>query len=167
MRKVVKKIAYGSILLTSLYFIVFSFEYYWYRGYIPTNIEITWPVELSSGVGFTEGCGAAIYELSADTQLTIEQKGITFFDKSLIPIKFVYASNHTIEPHPFYSPWKETPIDFNHKGLLGLQCADLEQVAARTLNQNLSIKGSFYTTSSEAVLIVIPQIRWVIFSYFG
>ncbi|MBC6430601.1 hypothetical protein FM036_07070 [Nostoc sp. HG1] len=160
MKKFVKIIA--SIIIT-VYVACSVFKYYWYSGFIPAKIEITYAIHIGGKSGLREGCGAAIFRLSDATADAISRKSLDFFNDAIY-------SRKSKDRYYTYSSWKETPVpnSWTSEGTWpGLGCS----VASRSLLSQIllaaSKKGSYYSSKHEAEILVIPSFKLVVFSYFG
>lgn len=149
------------------YFAFSSWESRWYLGMIPEDIETGDVVTIGGQSGFREGCGAAVFNLSPRAIEKIKADGIATLTNAR------QARSHTDSYHS-YSNWKQTPHIVTGDGLTladrwlnGLGCAELPMRQSRDIQQALDSSGSFYATTSEAGLIVIPELGIVIFSYEG
>ena len=144
-----------------------SWESRWYLGMIPDDIEIGGVVRIGGQSGFREGCGAAVFNLSPRTIEKIRAGGVAALTNAK------QARNHADSYHS-YSDWRQTPHIVTGDGLTlvdrwlnGLGCAGLPMQLSREIQQALDSSGSFYATTSEAGLIVIPKLGIAIFSYEG
>ncbi|MCC5652151.1 hypothetical protein LC609_20470 [Nostoc sp. XA013] len=161
MRKIVKIIT--SIIIT-VYVACSVFKYYWYSGFIPAKIEITYAIHIGGVSGIIrEGCGAAIFRLSDATADAISRKGLDFFNDALY-------SRKSKERRYTYSSWKETPVpnSWTSEGTWpGLGCSGASRSLLSQILLAASKKGSYYSSKDEAWIVVIPSFKLVVFSYFG
>ena len=178
MKKIVKIIA--SIIIT-VYVACSVFKYYWYSGFIPAKIEITYAIHIGGVSGIIrEGCGAAIFRLSDATADGISRKGLDFFNDALYSRKSkdkgldffndaLYSRNSKDRYHT-YSSWKETPVpsSWTSEGAWpGLGCSGASRSLLSQILLPASKKGSYYSSKHEAWIVVIPSFKLVVFSYFG
>lgn len=70
----------SSLLFVIAYVAWCGFEYYWFRGFIPEKIGVTFPVSISGETGFFKGCGAAIFLFKRSTVDANRQDGVFFFE---------------------------------------------------------------------------------------
>ncbi|MBD2242229.1 hypothetical protein [Nostoc sp. FACHB-888] len=161
MKKIVKIIT--SIIIT-VYVVCSVFNYYWYSGFIPAKIEITYAIHIGGVSGIIrEGCGAAIFRLSDATADAISRKGLDFFNDALY-------SRKSKERRYTYSSWKETPVpnSWTSEGTWpGLGCSGASRSLLSQILLPASKKGSYYSSKDEAWIVVIPSFKLVVFSYFG
>ncbi|PTT82345.1 hypothetical protein DBR42_16915 [Pelomonas sp. HMWF004] len=143
-----------------------EFQSHWYEGFLPQSVDVDAAVYVGDSSGFGEGCGVAIYRLSGAYRDKLRAAGLeTLGDAS-------QARRH---PERRYSDWRETPYveprgeAMRNPWLSGMAqgCAQWSYEIERQVSQALRSPGSFYATTHEAGLIVIPSLGWVIFSHFG
>jgi hypothetical protein len=169
--KQLKKIIIIILKTISLLFVIayaawFGFEYYWYRGFIPEKIGVTFPVSISGETGFREGCGAAIFLLNGSTVDAIRRDGASFFEDAT-------HSRKSNDYYHTYQPWIETPAPNSTSDdfLSGLSCS--RSIINSIIPTNKWIyeaarkKGSYYSTKHESEILVIPSLKLVVFIYFG
>jgi hypothetical protein len=160
MKKILKVI--GLIIIT-VYAVWSVFSYYWYSGAIPLKVGITYAIHISGQSGFREGCGAAIFRLSDATADAISRKGIDFFND-------VIYSRKSKERYYTYKSWKETPVpnSWTSEGAWpGLSCSTVSRPLLSQILLAASNKGSYYSSKDEAWIVVVPNLKLVVFSYFG
>jgi hypothetical protein len=138
-----------------------------YVGVLPASIEVTDTLAISGQSGFREGCGVAVFRLSKDTAESIKKNPLS----SLANAR--QARNDDSDYHAF-SEWVETPHKITDDGLSlkdrwlnGINCAKLSHELASTIYRALEAPGSYYATSAEGGLIVIPEADLIVFSYEG
>lgn len=138
------------------------FEDYWYRQPIPTNLGLTHKIEITSQSAGIKGCGTAIYKLSEETYNNIQAKGLSYLNSDLQPRK--NSKNH-------YQEWRETPRpDWTREEnwSFELQCGgNLPPDLYSSILESAKSTGSYYTIKHEAVLMVLPEKRLVVFSHNG
>ena len=156
-----------SIIILVISFIVATLSYYaiedhWYRQFIPQNIGLLNKIKITGESGGLKGCGTAIYKLSKEAYQNIKEHGLEFLNSDLQPRK---NSEH------LYVKWKETPRedwireeDFAFELLCG---GELPDELYKEIVKSGKKAGSFYTKKHEAVLMIIPEKRLVIFSHNG
>lgn len=160
MKKFVKIIV--SIIIT-VYVAWSVFNYYWYSGFIPAKIEITYAIHIGGESGLREGCGAAIFRLSDATADAISRKSLDFFNDAIY-------SRKSKDRYYTYSSWKETPVpnSWTSEGTWpGLGCSGASRSLLSQILPAASKKGSYYSSKHEAEILVIPSFKLVVFSYFG
>lgn len=157
-----KKLFIALIALAIIPFAAYeAFQYYWYSAVLPEKIEITYPVSIGDESGFREGCGVAVFKLSKNTTKNIEKGGLAFFSGA------TQARGHNDNYHK-YEPWKETPVPVNWASEGSwFMCSVISNNLERKIIMAAQEKGAYYTTKPEGVLIVIPSLGYVVFSYNG
>ena len=174
-RKKRSSLARGVVVLTAcvvaykligyVYFLALSTHY---SSYIPTSFEIDKTVFSGDRAGgFIEGCGVAIFELSAKTSASISEGGIAFLN-----------NNSTIRDstHKRYMSWQETSIAERSKNYLfpqlvhedagGNTCVDLPRSLREDISSAISSPGAFYSGfNQDTELLVIPTLRLAVFSH--
>ncbi|NEU82092.1 hypothetical protein [Nostoc sp. UIC 10630] len=151
-----------SIIIT-IYVAWSAFEYDWYSGIIPAKIDITYAIHIGGESYFREGCGAAIFRLSNATADAIDREGLDFFND-------VIYSRKSKERYYTYTSWKETPVpnSWTSEGSWpGLGCSGASSLLLSKILAAASKKGSYYSTQDEGKILVIPNQKLVVFTYFG
>ncbi len=140
----------------------------WYEGLIPAEIEINGTVLIDGQSGFREGCGVAIFKLTDPMVARIRSSGLTVLTEAH------EARSQPGDQYFRFGAWKETPYFFAGDGLTladrwlnGMGCASLSQELRQNIAQAMNMRGSFYSTSSESGLLVIPQLGLVVLAYDG
>jgi len=142
----------------------YLFEDYWYRQAIPENIGLSYRISITSDSGLREGCGTAVYKLAGKTAESIKEQGLKFFEES------GQARGHS-DRYYTYGEWMETPrgdwarsenwsYELVCGGSIGDSLYDDIVESGRT-------GGSYYSFMDEAVLMVIPDKKLVVFSFNG
>ncbi|MEH1939640.1 MAG: hypothetical protein V7L01_05375 [Nostoc sp.] len=151
-----------SIIIT-VYAAWSLFQYNSYSGIIPAKIGITYAIHIGGKTGFREGCGAAIFRLSNATADAIDREGLNFFND-------VIYSRKSKERYYTYSSWKETPVpdSWTSEGSWpGLGCSGASSSLLSKILVAASKKGSYYSSIDEGEILVIPNHKLVVFTYFG
>lgn len=144
-----------------------AFQYYWYAQVLPAKIEIAYPVAVGDESYFAEGCGVAVYKLSAKSLDAINKHGLEFFRDATHARGYADPSDSKYGYYT-YEPWKQTPVParWTSEGtwfmcsVVSLQL-EKEIVAAATKG------GAYYTVQEEGQLLVVPSLGYVVFSFFG
>lgn len=138
-----------------------------YVGVLPASIEVTDTLAIAGQSGFREGCGVAVFRLSKDTAESIKRNPLSALANAR------QARNDDSDYHAF-SEWVETPHKITDDGLSlkdrwlnGINCAKLPRELESTIYRALEAPGSYYATSAEGGLIVIPEADLIVFSYEG
>lgn len=167
--KVFRIIFVGLLALVAMAYVGFRiWEVSWYRGIIPAAIEIDGTVLIDGQSGFREGCGVAIFKLTDPALARIRSSGLAAVAAAHEP------RDHPEVHHSIFGEWRETPYATTGDGLTladrwlnGLSCASMDQNLSQGIDRALNTRGSFYSTSQESGLIVIPALGLVVLSYEG
>ncbi len=159
--KILKVLGFIPVTIICAWYL---FEDFWYRRYIPENIGLNYHISIKSSAGFREGCGTAVYRMNRETAEAIKEQGIKFF---------AGAGQDKGRPGGYhvYGKWMQTPRDDWHRaenwsyellcgGSIGDSLYDEIVESGRTA-------GSYYSYKHEAVLMVMPEKRLVVFSHNG
>lgn len=160
----IKALKIIAVVVVSILVAWYLFEDYWYRQVIPENIGLSYRITITSNSGFREGCGTAIYRLSNETAKAIQQKGLEYFTNSK-------QSRGYSDHYHKYGEWHETP----RKDWKRPENWSFELLCGGAINDSLYKKivesgqtyGSYYSLKPEAVLMVIPNMKLVVFAYNG
>jgi hypothetical protein len=174
-----------SGFLGALAFIVLAFKAYYYaaethfyHGMIPSKIETdgryyidTKDFELTDLLR-GESCGIAVFELSEETIEQIKSQGLAFFADAREGVgeRWLGGKDAISE----YKEWKQTPVPekFLSDGLgpaFGSSCSKEPSKGwyLKILNA-LKQPESFYTHNQRGSgLLVIPQMKIIIFTFYG
>lgn len=143
-------------------------EITWYKGLIPVAFEVDGTVLIDGQSGVREGCGVAIFKLTDPALARIRSSGLA-----------AVAAAHEPRDHPgvhyfTFGEWRETPyvttgngLTLSDRWLSGLSCASMDAELREDIDKALRTGGSFYSTSKESGLIVIPALGLVVLSYEG
>lgn len=154
-----KHVIYITVAFFSIYLV---YEYAWYRGSLPRDVGVLWPIEISGKGNVFGGCGAVIFHLSPGTKASINKEGVTYFRNAR-------QARKSSKFHYRYENWKETPLPraFLGDGMWpGLACSDADIERKKAIVASAKMDGSYYSTKSNALLLVIPNRRIVVYSYF-
>ncbi len=155
------------VILLSPFFAYEAFQYYWYSLVLPPQIQITYPVSIGDETYFLEGCGVAVFKVSDKTIESIQKEGLKFFDGATQGRGYTKPSERSYYYHT-YKNWKETPVPYSwvSEGSW-FKCSVIRPDVAREIVKAAKLPGSFYTIKPEGELLVIPSLRYVVFSYYG
>jgi ABC-type nickel/cobalt efflux system permease component RcnA len=153
-----KFIAFALLIIFGIYALYSYCETEWYKGLIPAEIEVSSAAYINGQSGFREGCGAAVFSLSPQAKSRIASKGLD----ALVSAR--QARNHDHSYHT-YSMWKNTPyletadgMTLADRWLTGIGCAGIQSELGANVYKALKEQGSFFATTDEAGLIIIPSI---------
>ena len=115
-----------------------------------------------------ESCGGALFRLSQTTLDAIADQGLAFFDNARQGRGYKQGRDRNWSYY-HYQPWQETPAapDWTSEGMwIGLHCLQLGDLAIE-IRDAARMPGSYYTTKSEAELLVVPALGLAVFTFFG
>lgn len=129
---------------------------------LPASIEPAGVVLISGESGLREGCGVAVWRMSAAMRQRLANHGLTALAEAR------QARGHTDEPYYRYAPWQPTPVEEKISAMeLGLQCADSDKALTRRIHRAMHGPDAFYSHKDEGLLLVIPAEGLIVFGYFG
>ena len=112
-----------------------------------------------------EACGAVVFELSSETIAEIRRDGLSFFREA------TQGRGYPGSAYYHYQAWQQTPVPASWFGdgavSASLHCAGFGRELRRRIGEGSRRGGSFYTTMSEAQLIVLPDEGIIVLTYFG
>lgn len=146
-----------------------------YRKAIPTDIGLAFNFATRGndaslyGAAFMsdrKACGGAIFDLSNSTADAIRKDGIDFLKNA----RQGRGYKETDRGFNYYSyrPWQATPLPPEWTALgpwLGLNCMGLGTDTMRNILNAAQMSGSFYTTGQSSMLLVDPNLKFVLFTY--
>jgi hypothetical protein len=147
-------------LAASPYIAYKSFEFFSFVSAIPSAIEVSYPISIEDNFGFREGCGVAVFKMSNKTISSIEKNGINFFSEAK------QARGHIDSYYYKYGPWERIWSELDSELPL-FSCSSVGNGLKNEILSAIEKNGAYYTTKQEAVLVVIPSLGYVIFSYNG
>lgn len=162
MVRLLRKVLLGAVALALLwgYFSFKQQERIYYENKIPSAFGSLEPVviheDTSLGLLRAESCGVAIFRFSDGVANKINVEKLSFFAKATI------ARGH----RGTYQSWNATPVPVNWTDN-GSWIPCFEHKLHREIIKAATGEGSYYTTKSEAVLLVIPRLRFIVFSFYG
>ena len=163
--------------VVACWWIVIAFiETRWFEGMLPAALETnglasvsrdkSLPAILLEGVMGVryKSCGGATFSLTRRALAAIDAEGLRFLDQAR------KSRRDTGYRMPLtYAPWRETPLPSewtDHGPWLGLDCMGWPWTRARIF-QAAREPGSYYTTTYNAELLVIPRRRLAVFTVRG
>jgi hypothetical protein len=165
-----------AIPIVFLWLMYSACETSWFEGMLPAQIETyglasvsrdkSLPailIEGAMGVRY-KSCGGATFSLTRRTLAAIEADGLGFLDQAH---KSRRDTGHRM---PFaYGPWRATPLPSEWTDLgpwLGLNCMGWPWTRARIFEAARE-PGSYYTTTYNAELLVIPRLGLAVLTFYG
>lgn len=161
--------ARGVLLITSglmlvVYLACKLFQWQWYLGALPVQIEVDGVVSIADSGGIREGCGAAVFALSRGTLDRLQDQGVAALADARQGRERTGAYNA-------FGAWRETPSTGQEKDvdlrLSGMDCGGLDEALQQRIFAAVAQPGSYFTTASESSLIVIPSLQIVVLSFLG
>jgi hypothetical protein len=156
------------LVLSAMPFVAYkAFQYYWYAQVLPAKFEIAYPVAVGDESYFREGCGVAVYKLSANSLDAIKKQGLEFFNGATQARGYSDPSDSEYNYHT-YMPWKQTPLPaaWTSEGswfMCSVISVELEKAIVAAAKQG----GAYYTSKDEGQLLVLPSLGYVVFSFYG
>lgn len=114
-----------------------------------------------------KAAGGALFRLDAETLAAIKRQGSAFFDDALLGRGYGDPSRRVTYRYS-YKPWQETPLppEWTSDGMwLGLSCMGLNFGRGANIAEAARAPGSYYTTGIGAMLLVIPDLGIVVYTY--
>jgi len=148
------------ILFLSILLAWFIYEDYWFRKAIPENIGLNYRISIGTNSGPFSGCGVAVYKLDDNAYANIMNDGLNFF------ISSTHARGHSGHK---YGEWKQTPRhDWVRPKdwIYQLHCGNLADDLYSKILESGKSNGSYYSLMHEAALMVIPNEKLVVFTYY-
>jgi hypothetical protein len=104
--------------------------------------------------------GGFVFDLQADTLQEVQEQGLSFF-------KNLHSENTDRSNYYFSGQWKPTPIGpeaYSEGSILNLHCAEGSPMWPREIRSALEQPGSYYQSSGQRGLFVIPRLGLVVAS---
>jgi hypothetical protein len=112
-----------------------------------------------------EACGAVIFTLTQETINRIKRDGLAFFDGAR------QGRGYPSQSYYRYAPWKQTPAPskwFGDGEVAGsLTCAGFDNTLISRITAGSRSTRAYYSTMSEAELIVLPDDVIAVLAYDG
>lgn len=153
--------------VTAVLFIMFSWwESSWYHRRLPGEINVDGIVTMANEGVLREGCGAVVFRLTGAMTSILEQQGID----ALRQERAKYGDSERR-----FGEWKATPLDkeiqhgttLDARSWSGLSCGGLSGEWIARIGAAGAASGSFYAITHEAIVLVAPRERIVVFVHFG
>jgi len=152
----------GLVLVVGMAYKLFQWQ--WYLGALPVQIEVDGVVSIADSGGIREGCGAAVFALSRGTLDRLQDHGIA-------ALADAHQGRERNGAYNAFGAWRETPSTGQEKDvdlrLSGMDCGGLDEALQQRIFAAVAQPGSYYATAAESGLIVIPSLQIVVFSFFG
>lgn len=129
---------------------------------LPASIEPTGLVLIGGESGLREGCGVAVWRMSAAMRQRLASHGLAALAEAR------QARGHADEHYYRYEPWQPTPVpESTSQVALGLSCAGADDALTQRISRAEGRPGAFYSRKDEGLLLVIPAEGLIVFGYFG
>lgn len=142
----------------------------YFKNLIPAEIGISHTVFIDGETGGLEGCGVAIFQMDSATLKNLRANGSQALDRAKQSRKKKFLKDE----YQRYTSWKETPYMETGNGMTladrwlgGFVCATIDSDLSKNIHNALRSAKTYYATTHEAGLIVIPRLGLVVYSYFG
>ena len=147
-----------------------------YRAAIPAEIDLTFnPATTGSSMSLWdlllpirhEACGGAIFGLGDTTVTAIERRGLVAIQGAQQGRGYADGT-HRMRSYYEYEPWQPTPLPpaWTSEGMWnGLNCMNLGHGLGRSIIEAARAPGSFYTTGQGKMLLVVPRLKLVVYTY--
>lgn len=142
----------------------------YFKNLIPAEIGISHTVFIDGETGGLEGCGVAIFQMDNATLNNLRANGSQALDRAKQSRKKKFLKDE----YQRYTSWKETPYMETGNGMTladrwlgGFVCATIDSDLSKNIHNALRSAKTYYATTHEAGLIVIPRLGLVVYSYFG
>ncbi len=155
------------VLCNAALWVVETSKFDHYRSYLPQKMEVDKDVFVGSQMGgFVEGCGVAVFHLSATSLKEIATNPLGFLNSHTSPRN---------GKHP-YGQWVETstnvnqPSLFNHvansEEVTGPNCVNVPTGLKRSILSATTSPGSYFSgLNRNTELLVIPDVGLAVFSH--
>ena len=147
-----------------------------YRAAVPAEIDLTFNLATTgSSMSLWEvlmpirhkACGGAIFGLGDTTVTAIETRGLAALQDAQQGRGYADGT-HPYRSYYAYEPWQPTPLPpaWTSEGMwYGLSCMNLGHCFGRSTVEAARAPGSFYTTGRSKMLLVVPRLKLVVYTY--
>jgi hypothetical protein len=163
-----------AVLVTCLWAFYSIMEARWFDGMLPAALQTKGSAIVRHDASLFaiilsvryKSCGGATYGLSRRTLSAIDSQGLAFFAQA----RRSRAVTHRRAGLPLaYQPWRPTPVppEWTSEGMwLGLACMGWTW-SRNAIYAAARGPGSYYTTTDNAQLLVIPSLGLAVFTFRG
>lgn len=103
--------------------------------------------------------GYAIFRVSEGSLVRIRRQGLAYFDAAQL--------GRDGKPYHQYQPWQATPTNEHEQLFRGQSCAGEPSELLEQAQRAVGKDGAFFTIGHEQDLVVVPELRLLIYSYNG
>jgi hypothetical protein len=165
----------GSVVVAAVLFWQI-FETRFYRNAIPAEIGLALNFATTGsdvslwGALFRfdrKACGGAIFNLSDSTAGAIRKHGLDFLKNARQGRGYRGEADRSFDYYS-YRQWQATPLspEWTANGpWLGLNCMGLRDGLVRSILNASQTSGSFYTTGQGKMVLVDPNLKFVLLTY--
>jgi hypothetical protein len=159
--------------LVGLWVLYANLDSHRFEGMLPAELQTVGLANVSRetsrlGMMFTfdryKSCGGATFSLTWRTLRAIKARRLASFDQARASRRVTNRGYRLA-----YSPWRETPVPAQLTDLgpwLGLNCMGWPWERRRILAAARE-PGSYFTTTSNAELLVIPRLGIAVFTFYA
>jgi len=152
-----------------------QFETNFYRRALPAELETEGLATTGSDFSLLrllmpirlEACGGAIFRLTERNVADIKRQGLSFF-RAARQGRGYQEGDPGYRSH-IYQPWQEAPVPdswVSEGTWLGLACMNLGRDLTRSITSAARGPGVYFTTTTGgAFLVVLPEMKLVVFTY--
>ena len=152
------------------------FKTRFYRAAIPAKIDLTFGFATTgSNMSLWEAmlplrpkaCGGAIFGLSNTMVTALQDHGLGVLDAARQGRGYADTTDRRFFRYS-YKPWQPTPLppEWTSQGAwYGLNCMDLGYGFVRSLVEAAQVPGSFYTTGPSSMLLIVPSLQILVYTY--
>lgn len=116
-----------------------------------------------------ESCGGVIFKLSAATISSLKEQGLLFLASARQGRG--YPAGDRLSHYYHYAEWQETPVPTGWLGdgilAMELHCMDIGHSTRRAIGEAVQAPGSYFTTKDEGQLLILPDLGWAVYVYYG
>jgi hypothetical protein len=152
------------VVIIIVYLIYRDWRDDWYRKMIPAEVELGRVVVIDGDAGLREGCGFAVFEISAKMKERILVSGLGALTRARPQTESVNQ----------YGVWRASPyieagdgLSMEDRWIVGLNCGRMNPNLRTTIDTALHQHRAFYTKFYESAVIVIPSAGIVAYVYNG
>jgi hypothetical protein len=142
-----------------------KWESIWYRGLIPSEVEVGDALLIDGDSGFREGCGVAIFRLAPQMRERIKVQGLAALNGRIDEGARVRRDTRTWAETPYVETGDGMTLEDTWQG--GLSCAEKNPDLVRKITVALRQPGAFVMKLHEAAVVVVPASGFAALVYFG
>ena len=152
------------------------FETRFYRAAIPAQIGLAFGFAATGSdtrlsdilsIAPLKACGGAVFKLTDTAVTAVGERGLDFLMNARQGRGYADKLDRRFQYYS-YLPWQTTPLPPEWTSLgpwLGLDCMGLRGDVIRSILDAAQKPGAFYTTGQSSMLLVVPSLEIVIYTY--